>query len=126
MKLKLGELYAAWPALDKLSKTEHLAAKYAYRVGALKKEIAGRLEEFEKARAGLVERFAQKDEKGQPKRTEKGDAFLLADAKGFEKEFKDLCDEEVIVKYEALVMPPENTGLTGDDYAALGELVKVD
>lgn len=52
--------------------------------------LKGTINECEKERIILVEKFAEKDDKGKPKLDAEGQHYLMSDNKGFEKEFKEL------------------------------------
>lgn len=65
--------------------------------GKLTKEA----EVFEKERMKLVERYAEKDEDGNVKQDESGNA-VLTDYDGFASEYREMLEEEIDVGFEPL------------------------
>lgn len=58
MKVKLKELIRAMPAMGQFSQ-EKLPAKAAYRVAKLVRKMNGEMEDYEKARTGMVKKHGE-------------------------------------------------------------------
>lgn len=150
MKLKLGEVR---PMLNGLQGDEtgtgagvlgeKLPVKTAYWLARALTQLRVEFEPFERARQKLVEAYAKKHPKDLKEKgkivAKKGDmvrvgnVFLMEDMEAFNKEYNELADQEIEIKYEPI--PIENfivkdregkeiNVLKGNDIVNLGRLIK--
>lgn len=63
MKVLNGEIFSAQKPLEVLS-NEDLPIKISYQIMKLTKEFSSKLEIIEKLRIGLIQKYGEKDEKG--------------------------------------------------------------
>ena len=87
MKIKLQELYGARLSLDKLFSEDRLTQKMKYRLGFLIKE----LKELTKNQQEILEKYGAQMKDGQ--------LVLEGNTEEYSKEFQDLLEEEVEIRY---------------------------
>lgn len=136
MKLTLGEGRGMVMGLNGIM-GEKLPSKTAYWFARSLRELSGHMEDLEKARQTLLDKYAKKDRKG--KFIEKKNrTYDMRDQEGFDKEFKELCDEEISIKYDGATLeqlgetqtcPHCNKEIPGPRFTAgnlfnLGKLIK--
>ncbi len=56
-----------------------------------------KLDEFEKNRMELINRFGEKDESGKVKTNPETNSFVLSNEEGFSKEYKEMIDEKIVI-----------------------------
>lgn len=103
MKIKLSEIFAAKPALDKLFNQE-MPPKVAFKVADLIDIISPEFDKIEKVRVKLVNQYI-----------EEGENTVTKNFEGFSNEFKDFLDDEVEIVYEPSISfneLPDNIELT--------------
>jgi hypothetical protein len=97
MKLKAGEIKIINEGLKEILLKE-LPVKPAYWLARIAMKLETEIKTFEQARMGLINKYSNKDEKGNPaiKKTKDGQSqFDITDVEGFEKEFNELNSQEI-------------------------------
>ena len=97
MKFTLGEVFGLTRNLQKLTDKE-LPIKVSYSLLKLLQGCSVEMETLEKARVKLVEKFAEKKEKGKD--------LQVSDKnkEKFQKEFTTLLDEKVEIKFKPIAI----------------------
>jgi hypothetical protein len=117
LKVKVGALVAATPALQKVAQIENLPLKQVYDCARFLKLAEPELNAFEQARRELVKRVGVHDEKKQ--------SYNIPPDKAeeFQAEYEKLADNEVELKVSMIdlsTVPPETvTGLKPADVLVL-------
>ena len=102
MEIRLGTLADSQLAVAILNRSEGLDSVPAYRIMKNFKAISDEAENYEKQRIKLCEKYAEKDEEGNPaiKKTKDGDVYVITkeNEEKYQEELKALQDELVDVK----------------------------
>jgi len=80
--------------------TEKLPVKAAYSFGKLARAIQKEFEIFEESRKKLIDRYCARDENGKP--IIESNIYKMADEAAFGKEFNELANIEVEIKFDAI------------------------
>lgn len=111
MTIKLKELKVTERTLTKVFNAPFENAKLAYSIMKTSKKVLSELEDMEKMRFKLIEKYGELGKYGRP--VLEGNQFKLKDPKGFEKEWKSFLETEIeldvwMLPFEAIenVRPP--------------------
>jgi hypothetical protein len=104
VKLSNGEIFAASKPLESLSK-EKMPLKPSYRIAMLVKKLSSQLEVIEKIRIGLVQKYGEKNEKGDVSIQQNTSNWFL-----FIGEMNELFAQEVEIEFEKIELPSEVDG----------------
>lgn len=119
MKITLGELKSAIEALNKIIAVP-LSVKVSYYLSKTIKVINEELTHLEETRIKLVEKYGQKDEKGETSVTKEN-------FPKFVEEFKQLLSEEVEINIKPIKLSEVlDVKLSALDILALGTLLEDD
>jgi len=94
MKVKLLDLWSARFAFIKIFNSQFDDAKLSYILSKIAKKINSELEDIDKERLKIVEKYADKDERGKNKITS-DNRILLKDNEAFNKEWLDFLETEI-------------------------------
>jgi len=94
MKVKLLDLWNARFAFIKIFNFQFDDAKLSYILSRIAKKINSELEDIDKERLKIVEKYADKDERGKNKITP-DNRILLKDNEAFNKEWLDFLETEI-------------------------------
>ena len=94
MKVKLLDLWSARFAFIKIFNFQFDDAKLSYILSRIAKKINSELEDIDKERLKIVEKYADKDERGKNKITS-DNRILLKDNEAFNKEWLDFLETEI-------------------------------
>lgn len=122
MKLTLGEIRPMIMGLPKVMQ-EKLPVKTAYWFARTLRELTEHMKPFEETRKNLLDKYGTKDKKGQL--VEKDGEFVIRNRKAFDKEFEELANQEVSIKFEGATL--EQLGeadIRSIDIYNLGKLIK--
>lgn len=108
-------------ALDKLADVGKLPVKIAYNIGKIQKCVLDELKIGQKIYMDLVEKYAEKDEKGVTQKHENGFPKIKSDtAPALEKEVEEMMEIEFEVPFHKISMQTlGNAGLSGKELTAL-------
>ncbi len=122
MIVKLRELKSMAEALDAVL-VEKLPVKTSWWLARALKDIASEFETMEKARQGLINKHAKKDEDGNM--VIKNDQYVMEDTDAFQAEFAELAAQEVEIKYNPISIEQfGDINIKGVDILKLGRLIK--
>jgi hypothetical protein len=102
--LSNGEIFAASKPLESLSK-EKMPLKPSYRIAMLIKKLSFQLEVIEKIRIGLVQKYGEKNEKGDVSIQQNTSNWFL-----FIGEMNELFAQEAEIEFEKIELPSEVDG----------------
>ena len=106
--------------LTALMKNKGLAARVAWKIATAGKPVYDQMEQFDKVKRGLIEKFGEKDEDGGL--SVKPGSKNWAE---FEKEYMGLMATEVELDIKAVELPPELPGVTAEQLMRLDGIVTV-
>jgi hypothetical protein len=120
------------PAVEKLLKVE-MSVKDCIDLAEAVDVINGKLKSLEKAKKGIMDRFAKKDENGelvtQPSITDPNLRTPIfeseAAAKGFAEEIQKMLDEVTDIPLKAKIKVKSDINMTTDDFMVIKELIEV-
>ena len=130
MKIQLKQIWIARGVFAKLFNAEFSDIKLSYALSKIAKKINSEIEEIERARISLIKKYAEKDEKGNPK-IEGGQFvlkdFVLKDQEKFIKEFEKFLETEIEldvwqIPWEAM----EEVKLSPNEFLAVSEFTKIE
>jgi len=121
MKVTLGEALTMVQWLPKLIDKE-IEFKQAYWLGRATDQLQNELRAFEKARFKLIEKYGKKDKDGEL--IEKDGKYNITDTDAFQKDFDEIADMEIEIKYEPISVDEfEGTKISAEVLLGLGRLI---
>ncbi len=129
-KLQLGEIMSMLEGLKVVMAKEFDDVKSAYWLGRAQAQMLTEFQPFDQARMKLVRKYARKDEKGEPVgiETDLGTSYDIEDKEAFNAEYSEIAKQEIEITYYPLAIDglAGVKGITGEDIAKLGRLIKDD
>ena len=99
-----------------------LPAKVMYAVVKNKNKLKKIVEDFEEVRKSLIEKYAEKDENGEP--VVEDNRYKIADQTAFAKEYSELLKEENEVDFHTIgIEALEDCKITGEFMDAISDFV---
>lgn len=104
---------------------KEIPIKTAYWLARAYQQLNTAFAPFEEARQKLVHKFAKKDADGNLPKIPKGESYEMEDMEAFVKEFNELAEEEVEIKYNPLSIAQfGDINASVSDLLRLGRLIK--
>lgn len=127
IKIKVSDLLNATETLQKLSQKE-LKAKLALSIARLLKEAEREIQNFNEVRMNLINKYGEKDEKGELITDDKGNCKIIPDGiETFSKELNDLVTTDVEINANKLKLDDlENLDFTPGDMVALEPFIETE
>ena len=127
IKIKMSDLLNATETLQKLSQKE-LKARLALQISRLLKEGEREIQNFNEVRTNLINKYGEKDEKGELVTDENKNCKILNDQiEIFSKELNELVDMEIEINANKIkIADLENMNFTPTDMAVLEPFMELD
>lgn len=113
MEVKLGQIYAARDALQKLADLKTLPGLVTYEVSKMIALLIPELNHFEKTREALVEKYGEVDEKLNQKKVKPENMV------DFSKELSEISTKDVVINREKVLLPSSIEGFSASEFLLL-------
>ena len=102
IEITLSELMDSASVMQELAK-KPMKTKAAFQTARLMREIEKEYSLFQESRKGLIDKYADKDENGEPKADENGNYTVPKEnIEEFNKELKDMLDQTLSLNVEPI------------------------
>lgn len=102
IEITLSELMDSASVMQELAK-KPMKTKAAFQTARMMREIEKEYSLFQESRKGLIDKYAEKDENGEPKADENGNYTVPKDRiEDFNKELKEMLDQTLSLNVEPI------------------------